>query len=191
MRERMLMILAVILFAAALLWPIAQAFALTNEETALLEAADSGEIIRLHVVANSNSPRDQFIKLAVRNAITDAFAFEGSCDEIYAALLLQADAMESIARKQARACGFMGEVRAEVGVMHLPAKTYGQVTLPAGEYRALRITLGKGLGRNWWCVLFPQLCLAVSQDGPGVVRWNLPDVFKNWTLLPISVQSVL
>lgn len=171
--ELILLILCALCFLLALGAPLAcAAEALyTAEEAALLDAYESGELIRLHVLANDDSPENQRVKLLVRDALLAAFsgtlakAGEQSANAVYAALLENAEGMRRVAEDCARANGFAGGVTAEVGRLRLPQKRYGRVLLPEGEYRGLRVTLGDGAGQNWWCVLFPQLCLAVAGDG--------------------------
>lgn len=154
----------------------AQVSTFTPEEQTLLDAYESGNIIRLHILADSDDTEAQRIKLAVRDAVLKAFgeklavAANASCAQVYALLASQADEMRCVAEECAKAEGFTGSVSAEVGRMTLPAKNYGNITLPSGEYQALRITLGSGRGQNWWCVLFPQLCLAAASDEP----WQTP-----------------
>lgn len=167
-----LVLLLSALFLGFLLYaPLAYAeAALTPEEARLWEAYQSGELIRLHIVAHSDSEEDQQVKLLVRDALLSAFGQAmidcASADEAYSLLQQSCGQMERIAARCARNNGFSGEVSAQVGLLELPEKTYGHVTLPAGNYRALRVTLGDGAGRNWWCILFPRLCLAVADTEP-------------------------
>lgn len=143
------------------------------EEQQLIEAYENGSLIRLHILAEDDSQEAQGIKLAVRDAILQAFASDLHGDDpqqLYLALQASAKDMRSVAEQTARSMGFDGEVTADVGVFTLPEKQYGSVLLPTGEYRALRITLGVGHGQNWWCVLYPSLCLAVADDEP----WRTP-----------------
>ena len=198
----MLMIASAAAFLWALIMPLCS-LGLTAEETTLQEAYESGQIIRLHILAEDDSPRAQKIKLAVRDTILAAFGEEikkagaMDADTVYALLVQRKEAMLAVAEQTARQYGFDGEVTAQVGVLTLPEKAYGDVTLPEGEYRALRITLGQGQGQNWWCVLFPELCLALASDEPWQVsprqtasiaelEWHSLEVFRHWLLLPES-----
>ncbi len=184
-----------------LLFPL-HGLALSPEERQLTEAKAAGEIIRLHILAEDDSPRAQAVKLAVRDSLLAAFGQEltlsstEDAQAVYRLLCQKQDRMLAVARMTAARYGFRGEVAAETGLLQLPEKTYGNVALPAGEYYGLRITLGKGEGRNWWCILFPQLCLAVASDepwqmndtAPEAVRmkleWNSMEVLRHWMLLP-------
>lgn len=191
-------ICAAILLLVLLLPPAAAAGApYTAQERALLEAYESGQIIRLHVLADGDDAESQRVKLLVRDALLGAFggmlseAAETDADAVYAALQSHVDEMERAARECALANGFEGSVTAEVGTLHLPAKTYGRVTLPEGSYRALRVTLGSGQGRNWWCVLFPRLCLAASGEEaekssqPLRLTWDAERIFSQWLIFPV------
>lgn len=188
-------------FLLVLLWPLhslGTTVAYTPEERSLLEALESGEIIRLHVLADGDDAESQRVKLCVRDALIAAFgemlldASQTDADTVYETLLTHVSQMEEAALACARENGFIGPVTAEAGVLTLPAKTYGQVTLPEGDYRALRVTLGSGQGQNWWCVLFPQLCLAVSSEGveaqPAEVpdlTWDTKRIFSQWLIFPL------
>lgn len=183
---------AALLFLTALIFPLTAALAddLTPEEQQLLHAYEEGELIRLHIVAHSDSAQDQTIKLAVRDAIIDAFgdilaySAQDGCEAAFEALKQHEKALLHVAKRTAQKLGFEGAVVSETGVLHLPQKTYGSVVLPEGEYRALRITIGSGLGKNWWCVLFPQLCLSLAQDDEPSIspRWDTARIFQNWLL---------
>lgn len=189
-RDWLWLFLAALGFLAALIFPFTSALALSSEEEVLLSACESGQLIRLHIVAHSDSPKDQAIKLAVRNAMINEFgkllvssAAEGF-EKAYEALVNHVENMRTTAESCAKSLGFDGPVKAEAGILELPEKRYGQVILPKGEYHALRITLGNGAGQNWWCVLFPQLCLSLSSDETDKAvlhpHWGSERIFSNW-----------
>lgn len=194
--DRILLALSIFMLLAALIWPatVAMGESQPSEEQRLWAAYERGEVIRLHVLADSDSEEDQQIKLSVRDAVIDAFgkalsqAGSQSSDDAYAALLDNREGIERMARVRALEMGFDGSVTAEVGVLHLPQKAYGSVVLPEGKYRALRITLGSGEGQNWWCVLYPQLCLALTGDGEDEdqaeatidIKWESERIFSRW-----------
>lgn len=136
-------------------------FTAVDVSTNVVEAFN-GDVIRLHVIANSDSEQDQALKLQVRDvvlaqveneigeveAITDARELvEGKLPEI-----------EAAAQEYVRSQGYDYNVRVDWGIFPFPTKTYGKVTLPAGDYRAVRVVIGEGAGHNWWCVMFPPLC---------------------------------
>lgn len=193
-KEWLLIAAGAFLLLAALFLPLrfALADALSEEEEQLLNAWRKDEIIRIQVIANSNSPEDQAVKLEVRDALIGAFgemlrdAGRKDCKAVYEILSQNTDHMQQIAQACARRCGFEGSVQAECGMLNLPSKQYGSVVLPQGSYRALRITLGEGAGRNWWCVLYPQLCLALSEtDEPAEsgLLWSSERIFRHWLML--------
>ncbi|KRQ87773.1 Stage II sporulation protein R [Caloramator mitchellensis] len=119
-------------------------------------------LIRFHVIANSDSLEDQTVKLKVRDEVlrqvspllTNAKDFNKS----YKIIDESIDLIEETANKVLVQNGFNYRARAYLGHYSFPVKKYGDVTLPPGEYTALRVVLGKGEGKNWWCVMFPPLC---------------------------------
>lgn len=122
-------------------------------------------IIRLHVVANSDTFQDQALKLEVRDEMIRMM--EGKEDLKEARGYLRAN-LKRIERRAEKVVAEYGEdypVRAELKVTYIPEKSYEDLTLPAGNYEALKITLGRGSGQNWWCVIFPQLCLVGEENG--------------------------
>ncbi len=126
------------------------------------------DYIRLHIVAASNSAWDQGVKLAVRDAVRrEAASILGECaspDEAWTLLQKDLETLESAARAVLDEWGATCGASASAGVYAFPDRVYGAVTVPAGEYRAIRIVLGSGEGKNWWCVLFPSLCLPADAD---------------------------
>lgn len=140
------------------------------------EAAPENEhegILRFHVIANSDSREDQELKLGVRDYVLPKIEKElaeqmtgGSSDgeiaEEYAEQNLER--IEKWALRYVRDKGFDYEITTEVGVTAIPAKRYDDLYFPAGNYNALTITIGEGKGQNWWCVVFPPLCLIDCED---------------------------
>ena len=128
-------------------------------------------VLRLHVVANSDSPADQALKLKVRDAILresgDLFAAAEDKARALRAAETALPAMEKTARRVVARQGVPYAVHVELGQSAFPTRTYGDVTLPAGVYDAVKVTLGSGAGHNWWCVMFPPLCLPAASDAPG------------------------
>jgi len=129
----------------------------------------SNKLIRLHVIANSDSSEDQQLKLKVRDAIISALSSEFEhMDNINSSRRFIKDNLkyiEEIARQEIRSNGKDYDVKAIYGKFPFPVRTYGYVTLPAGEYEALRVIIGSGKGANWWCVLFPPLCFVDITQG--------------------------
>ncbi|MCL2544670.1 MAG: stage II sporulation protein R [Clostridia bacterium] len=128
-----------------------------------------GDMIRLHVVAHSDSEEDQRTKLAVRDALLEAFGAELQADSYATAIAAIEERLPDIrrvAQSAALARGEAGGVRVDFGLFPFPARMYGDTAVPAGSYRALRVTIGEGAGRNWWCVVYPALCLADADCTP-------------------------
>jgi len=123
---------------------------------------------RIHILANSDGAADQQVKLSVRDAVINACA-QGIKDCKNAAqaeeyirnnLGIIIETADGILKEK----GFAYRASATVGKYRFPERTYGNVVYPQGEYEAVRIMLGEGKGANWWCVIFPPLCLS-GQDG--------------------------
>lgn len=127
-------------------------------------------VVRLHVLANSDSDEDQALKLAVRDAVLSVTAddLRGVTDR-EAAVAAVTDRMEDIrlAAEQVIADAgrddLCGTVTVTLGEEEYPRRTYGDCTLPAGTYLSLRVGIGAAEGHNWWCVLFPPLCLSAAE----------------------------
>lgn len=124
------------------------------------------EVLRLHIPANSDSDEDQRLKLMLRDFLLEKYGSMLSCEstrdeaiEAVGQLLAQ---IEADCTEYLRQCGADYSARAELVDMYFTTREYESVTLPAGEYTALRVTLGSGEGRNWWCIMFPPLCLPAA-----------------------------
>ncbi|MDN5331335.1 MAG: stage sporulation protein [Tepidanaerobacteraceae bacterium] len=143
----------------------------------------SSKIIRFHVVASGNSPKEQELKLRVRDAVLDALKDDLSkmedIEETRNYIKSHLKNIEMIAKKEVEESGKDYEVKAFFGKFPFPVKTYGFITLPAGEYEALRIIIGKGGGKNWWCILFPPLCFVDITHGIATeeARLKLSEAF--------------
>ena len=129
------------------------------------------KVVRLHVLANSDSEADQALKLRVRDAVLERTEtlLEQSADRREAEGLLRGELLEleRIAAEEIAAEGYHYPVTVELENTDFPTKEYDGFTLPAGEYLALRVIIGEGQGQNWWCVVFPPLCTAASADVPA------------------------
>lgn len=141
------------------------------------ESAVYDSIIRLHILANSDSEFDQQVKLAVRDRIIAQCKMQGESDTRY----LVCD-MTDIANSVLAEYGVEYTARAVFGKERYPTREYDGISFPSGEYASLRIILGDGEGHNWWCVLFPPLCLsaATAKDGLGSVGID-NDSYKVYT----------
>lgn len=129
------------------------------------------KVVRLHILANSDSEEDQALKLRVRDRVLERATelLEQTGDRREAADVLQSHLpeLERIAAEEISDCGYEYDVTAEVANTMFPTKEYDGFTLPAGEYLALRIIIGQGNGHNWWCVVFPPLCTTEAADVPA------------------------
>ena len=134
-------------------------------------AAALPELVRLQVVAESDDAAAQALKLELRDTCLRAaeicLADAPDADAAYARLAAHLDDFQAACETRARELGCDAEVRAEVGTFDFPDRVYGRLFVPAGEYRALRVTIGAGAGHNWWCVLYPSLCLLNEADATG------------------------
>lgn len=142
-------------------------------------------LIRLHVIANSDSPDDQALKLKVRDSIIsymkDKLKNSKDIDQTRFIINENLDNIENISRQLIEGSGKAYEVKAGLGAYDFPTKLYGDITLPAGNYQALRVVVGKGDGANWWCVLFPPLCFVDATHGtvPESVKEDLKDALSD------------
>ena len=170
----------------------------------------SEEVFRLHILANSDSDADQQLKYQVRDALlaSSETLFGSSQPESREALETTAKAhlheMETIAQQVVQEQGYSYPVKAELVTMPFTERTYEDLTMPAGTYEAIRITIGAAAGQNWWCVMYPPLCIPVAEDVAVQdeqakayfsdaeqdvlyhperyrIKWKLAEWFKKWT----------
>lgn len=126
------------------------------------------DLIRFHVVGASNSDADQTVKLQVRDAVINALSDPLSkCEDIRQAeqyLQQHLEDIRQVAQKTLADAGFSECVYVSIDEEAFPSRDYDTFSLPSGVYRSLRITIGEGKGRNWWCVVFPRLCYSAAAD---------------------------
>ena len=134
-----------------------------------LEAVTEGiseSIIRFHVRANSDSQEDQEVKLKVKEAVVDyirpVLSESDSLSESRSILEAESDNVRNVAIKTLRDNGFMEDVSVYFEQSYFPVKSYGDVTFPAGYYESFRVDIGDAEGKNWWCVLYPNMCFQGS-----------------------------
>lgn len=131
------------------------------------------EVLRLHVIANSDEDYDQELKLKVRDALLQSgeSIFSGSEDIISAESKIadKQDILRYTAEETIYNLGFDYDVKIELARSYFPTKTYGELTLPAGYYKAVRVIIGQGKGKNWWCIMFPPLCLPAATDSENII----------------------
>lgn len=161
-------IIRTLLFLLALAIVAQYAAALVRDNQTL-----RNDLVRLHVVANSDSEEDQAVKLQVRDAIVsmleDTMANLPSVEEAKAYLQSHLRQIEDKANEVLRQAGFTQTATVTLEQEAFPTRDYDTFSLPAGIYNALRVTIGNGEGHNWWCVLFPGLCVPASAEGVGEV----------------------
>ncbi|WP_170291043.1 stage II sporulation protein R [Neomoorella glycerini] len=165
-------------------------------------AYNSHNLIRLHVIANSDTTADQELKRHVRDAVLASIGRSvAAAGDIGAARQLVSHNLAAItaaAEAQIRREGQNYTVRTEFGDFAFPTRAYGDITLPAGNYEAVRLVIGAGKGENWWCVLFPPLCLVdaagkvtdaaltsrpvmAGEEGRAKIRvgWKILEIFQS------------
>lgn len=151
------------------------------DRTSSLSVED--RILRLHILAENDDTASQEIKLHVRDAvlarIQDAVADASDAKEAEAAILPLLADIVTVANQTLEQYGVSYRATAELTTEFFPIKQYGSLLLPPGEYRALRIVLGEGAGRNWWCMLYPSLCFTegITATLPEEEKENLHGLF--------------
>ena len=120
-------------------------------------------VLRMHIIANSDEDYDQELKLKVRDAVLKqgGDAFDGASDVAQAQQKIEnaQDELLKVAQEVIAQEGYDYDVKIELGQEYFGTRTYDNITLPAGQYQAVRVIIGEGAGKNWWCVMFPPLCL--------------------------------
>lgn len=126
------------------------------------------DVVRLHILANSDSEKDQAVKLLVRDALLKSNNELLSSDittenaEVY--FIKNKDELLKIAEKTLTENGFDYNVEISLDKEYFSTRRYGELIFPAGEYTSLKVILGEGNGHNWWCVMFPPLCVPAADD---------------------------
>ena len=145
----------------------------------------SESVFRLHVIANSDSDEDQQLKYIVRdNLIQYMNTLTQNITSKEAAIKIAKEHEKDfydIAVKTIKDNGYDYDVKVEIGNSYFPTKYYGDISLPAGYYDALKVEIGESAGRNWWCVMFPPLCFVdmstgiVPDDSKKIMKDNMPE----------------
>ena len=160
--EKRLKIWEIILLVGLLAFLASGAMALRTQDDL------SNKVVRLHVLANSDSEEDQALKLLVRDAVLeraeDVLVQTSDRAEAEGKLRGQLLEFERAAAEVIREEGYDYTVTVELADTEFPTREYDGFTLPAGEYLALRVLIGEAAGQNWWCVVFPPLCTAAAAD---------------------------
>ncbi len=159
----------------------------------------NADFIRFHVVANSDSAEDQALKLQVRDGVLEEInrgmaeytmaqadpsekRVELTLEQSREYVKTHLDEIQRTGERIVRTMGYDYPVDADLEICEIPEKTYGNVTFPEGTYEALNVTIGSGGGRNWWCVLFPPLCLVgavPSEEGMVPEETEALELYRN------------
>lgn len=170
-RQRIKLVTGIIAIAILLV------FIRLNTYTEKMNEGLSDNLIRLHVIANSDSPEDQELKRTVRDAILEyvhgKVKDSKSVDQTRSIIINNISGITAVAKQTIYDSGSSYDVKASLGSYPFPTKAYGDILLPAGDYQALRVVIGNGDGANWWCVLFPPLCFV------DVTHGTVPDEIKD------------
>ena len=159
----------------------------------------SNSVFRLHVIANSDTAEDQDLKYKVRDKLLEHMNYlcsnVTSKDESIAIVQEHKDEFEAIALQVIHDQGFDYSVNINIGNFQFPTKTYGDISLPAGIYDALRVEIGEAIGQNWWCVMFPSLCFidisngVVKNDSKSLLEDNLSD--ESYTIVSENSNPII
>lgn len=141
-------------------------------DAALHQTLIPQESIRLRILANSDMPGDQLVKREIRDAVVmqmnewvPELDNPNSLNQARTMVQAHIPQLKELVGEELTARGLDYEYNVELAVVPFPTKMYGKLVYPAGDYEAVRITLGKGEGQNWWCVLFPPLCFVGGSNG--------------------------
>lgn len=167
---------AVVLIAIVLVAAVMTAVASLGEFRIRCEDI-SGKVLRLHVLANSDSEEDQALKLQVRDAVleasADSFRTAQSKADAMEKVAAQKESLQAVAQKTVWENGYDYPVTVELTETYFNTRTYGEITMPAGYYDAFQVKIGAAEGKNWWCVLFPAICV------PAAIGSQLDDVLSD------------
>ena len=154
-----------IIFILLFLYVMLYSFSYANNVVSDL----SNSLFRLHVIANSNSKEDQNLKYLVRDELISYMntlcSNVSSKEQAIAIANEHLDDFQKVANEVISNNGFNYSAKVQIGNFAFPTKTYGDISLPAGYYDALKVELGKAEGKNWWCVMFPSLCFVDINNG--------------------------
>ena len=178
---------------------ILYSFICANNYVNAVSADISSNVFRLHVIANSDSVKDQNLKYKVRDKLlehmTSLCSNISAKDESIAIVQKHKEEFKSIALQVIHDEGFDYSVNINIGNFHFPTKTYGDISLPAGMYDALRVEIGEAIGQNWWCVMFPSLCFidistsVVEEDSKSLLENNMSD--ESYTIVSENSNPIV
>lgn len=149
---------------AAILFSLVLSMCTINTECREIRSS----ILRLHVLANSDSTEDQELKLKVRDRLLEmsetTYSQAKTKQDAVQATQASLDMLRNEAANVIQSNGYSYPVSVSLETCYFNTRTYGNITLPAGNYQALRVVIGKGQGHNWWCVMFPPLCVSAASE---------------------------
>lgn len=161
-RNRLLLITAIIMAAFFTVWTVRERGILIEERTRTATEDLSQQVLRFHVLADSDSAGDQEVKMKVKEAVIEylqeSMPEDKSLQGTRQFVKEHLEDIETVAGQTVLEAGSNDTVTARLEMASFPEKTYGDVTFPEGKYEALRILIGSGKGHNWWCCLYPNLC---------------------------------
>ncbi len=159
----------ILLAAALILGAVLLRVPACGESLQEIQQGIAGEVLRFHVLANSDGQEDQQLKLQVKDVLVEKLSgLLADCATVEESVALVEDNLEQIrqwAEAEIRQRGYDYPVQARVCDAWFPEKSYGDCTFPEGTYRALQVRIGEARGKNWWCLLFPGLCFAGTLEG--------------------------
>ena len=136
-------------------------------------------VLRLHVLANSDSEKDQQLKLRVRDRLLEVskglFSQTATKEDAVRTAKENMNILQREAQSVVDSCGDDYQVSVSLETCYFTTRSYDEITLPAGNYEALRVVIGKGEGHNWWCVMFPPLCVSAASDNEALLSDVLTD----------------
>ncbi|NLO10326.1 MAG: stage II sporulation protein R [Clostridiales bacterium] len=185
-----------ILFLLTLLiisWMLTQAVKIHAANPGKIQEGIAREIIRFHVIANSDSDEDQELKIQVKDALVDylkpSLKNTKDIEDAQSIISEMLPSIQSMATHIIEENGYKYNVTASLSSSYFPMKVYGNYTFPPGQYEALQVRIGNSEGRNWWCLMFPPLCFVdetyniVDEDGEEKLEYLLTeeelDALKN------------
>ncbi len=125
-------------------------------------------LLRLHVVASGDTKEEQALKLKVRDAVlekgADIFSQNDSLQAAEEKVTDNLALIKRTAENTVKSNGYTYPVKVELTECYFPTRQYESITLPAGKYKAVRVVIGEGTGQNWWCVMFPPMCLPAASN---------------------------
>lgn len=200
-------VLAFVCASILCLLPLGLTATRSSQEQAAASLAP--QILRFHVLANSNSPLDQQLKLEVRDVLLHTIyehfepktadgserketaentendkTTEPTKDEILSYIKENSDSLKAAAERYLQSRGVSYPVDLRIEQCYFPTRQYGSMTFPSGTYDAVRVLLGRGAGRNWWCVLYPPLCFSAA-----IPSGDVPDSSQNALKAMVSEED--